>query len=701
MKGIGDYIMLGKLMNNQNSNLNVIDVEFDDNNLDQYFEKKRLKMPYYVEECASILRELEEKQECILTTTYFGDMSHKYYNINYLELINRINSFIGDCKFLARGLSFLKLNSELEKIKFLIESAEYYKENFPKTRNAAYKYVDDKIKSEELKTFCNIFGENINTLSNHFNSIIDSVANSKMDKNKYHRELNRLHRQIRNNETLLFSKKDLARSLKMEFESFKLDEFISQLNQIRECLNTTYYNASLSRHLKLINRKLIELESSLSLDNNKLNDFNLGSVEGLALIDLIIEKRADIGSLKYFRDNFDRIRTEVDKKIVLAEAEVLADDIKHKEISKELVRLYSLKNIGSLQSFERVRIFKLANIQKTIEEEKRKKKIDLALLLGEKEENDYLESVGDTNFHFYRKLYQKTGEVLKLEKQLEELKRIEETRSKIYLELKFKLIERSEEFASFCYINDNINDVKNLQDQKSLEINKTIAGLSYKKKVLDSEIFRLYGLKANTKLTIEENAQLTKCIHIKEETENKLLNKQLEKARFLGKCEEYSFINSNLSYNELDREYLLKFAKLLNIDKQTEVLEEFKLGFNKVYLNLKKEEFLLQYEFGKIRYLHDEIDTIDAKDMDLVNDCSDIEGRRLRMSSIAKELKRIKTTKKKTSELDAYISEITRTYENDKKIVNLYSRKATSDSKKVRLDTFDSIGVPKAKVKYC
>ena len=211
----------------------------------------------------------------------------------------------------------------------------------------------------------------------------------------------------------------------------------------------------------------------------------------------------------------------------------------------------------------------------------------------------------------------------------------------------------------------------------------------------------MYGLKANTKLTIEENAQLTKCIHIKEETENKLLNKQLEKARFLGKCEEDSFINSNLSYNELDREYLLKFAKLLNIDKQTEVLEEFKLGFNKVYLNLKKEEFLLQYEFGKIRYLHDEIDTIDAKDMDLVNDCSDIEGRRLRMSSIAKELKRIKTTKKKTSELDAYISEITRTYENDKKIVNLYSRKATSDSKKVRLDTFDSIGVPKAKVKYC
>ena len=42
------------------------------------------------------------------------------------------------------------------------------------------------------------------------------------------------------------------------------------------------------------------------------------------------------------------------------------------------------------------------------------------------------------------------------------------------------------------------------------------------------------------------------------------LNKQLEKARFLGKCEEDPFINSNLSYNELDREYLLKFAKLLN-----------------------------------------------------------------------------------------------------------------------------------------
>ena len=55
--------MLNKVISNQNSKLNVIDVEFDDNNLNKYFENNRLKMPYYVEECASILRELEEKQQ--------------------------------------------------------------------------------------------------------------------------------------------------------------------------------------------------------------------------------------------------------------------------------------------------------------------------------------------------------------------------------------------------------------------------------------------------------------------------------------------------------------------------------------------------------------------------------------------------------------------------------------------------------------
>lgn len=690
--------MLNKVISNQNSKLNVIDVEFDDNNLNKYFENNRLKMPYYVEECASILRELEEKQECILTTTYFGDMTHKYYNINYSELINRINSFIDDCNFLASGLSYLNLSDEIEKINFLIETAKSYKETFPKTRNAAYKYVDDKIKGEDVKKFCRIFEKNINALSNHFNSIIDSVADSKIDRNKYHRELNKLRREIRNNETLVSSKRNLANNLKMEFELFCLDEFMSQLNQIKGCLNTTYYNASLSRHLKLINRKLIELEGSLSLDNDKLSNLSIRSVEGLALIDSIIETKADVSSLGYFRDNFSRIKTEVDKKIILTEAEILADDIKHKEMSRDLVRLYGLKGAGLLQSFERTRIFKLTNIQRAIEEEKEKKKVELALLLGEKDEEDYLEKVGTTNSHFYRKVYQRTGEVLKLERQLEELKKIEETRSKTYLELKFELIGKVEEFASLSYINDNMSNVKNLYDQKNLEMDKAIAGLYYKKKVLDSEIFRLYGLKASTKLTVEENIQLTRCMHIKEETENKILGKYLEKAKFLGKYEEDSFINnSNFFCNEFDNEYLLKYAKILNIDKQTEVLDRYNLDFNKAYLNLKKENFLLQYEFGKLKYLHNEIDTIDVKDMDLVNNLSDIEGRRLRMDSIAKELKRIKASKKKVFELDSYVLEITKIYDEDREIIDSYYRKnssvaeVSSDSKIVKLDAFDGM----------
>lgn len=541
------------------------------------------------------LKTLEDQIEQILNNASINNYNEKSFNTSYINLMDKINGFLMQCQELQEQTKNLHLDEYHCQIGSLIRVAINYKNNFPETYDSARQYVEKKDCRLSIINFKIGEKEFINSLEERLNRLL--VIAKSLDEQTYYSLVAKLKEEIKMHEQQY--KEYYLTAIRNSYNQYieSLNNLYQKLQIKKVTLNTPYYTATQNHQKQYAVRKIMELEKSLSDYNQKLQAIkSLRTKEALSLIEAKIDTEAYLSSLRYYVNNFNRITNEVSERIVIIESEILECDIRSKGMTKEIIRLSKLAKPNTIYPVEKSQQAKLNRKEREIRLEKEKKKRELALLAGEELEIKQRNQLPISN------LVLANAKLLKLEKQLLELERIDQIRSDLYLKIKSDYINTVQEVASLKYYDEYHEKAKTPTEQAILTIEQNLAGLQAKAKAVNTEIFRIYGLKSLVNLSVIEALKLHTYELQKASLEKEIRTHKLKLVPLLSKKEEEAYLSSHPAANNIEQELISTEARRSGVNKYLEALESLGFTNSKEYLDAKIETIKLQYHTTRLQY---------------------------------------------------------------------------------------------------